>query len=82
MVPLKYLSNFGRTLEIPSFNCEINILLTWSEECIIVTGDYGDTKPKFAITDTKLYVPVMTFSAQDNEKLLQQLKTGFERTIN
>ena len=44
--------------------------LTWSEECIIVTGgDYGDKKSKFAINDTKLYVPVVTLSAQDNEKL-------------
>ena len=56
--------------------------LTWSEECIIVPGDYGEKKQKVAITDTKFYVLVATFSAQDNEKLLQQLKTGFKRTIN
>ena len=53
--------------------------LTWSEECIIATADYGNEKSKFAIIDTKLYVPVVTLSAQDNEK--QQLKTGFKRTI-
>ena len=63
-------------------NCESNILLNYSEECIIVTGDYGHRKPKFAIIDTKRYIPVVTLSAQDNEKLLQQLKTGFKRTIN
>ena len=68
---------------MPLINCEINILLTWSEECIIVTGDYCNRNPKFAITDIKLYVPVVTLSAQDNEKLLvKKLKTGFKRTIN
>ena len=57
MVPLKYLSNFWRTLEMPLINCEINISLFWSEKCIIVTGDYGvnvDNHPKFKIADTKL----------------------------
>ena len=63
-------------------NCEINIFLTWSEECIIITGTVDDKEPKFAITDTKLYVPVVTLSGQDNTKLLHQLKTGFKRTIN
>ena len=82
MAPLKYLSNFWRTLEMTLINYEINIFLTWSEECIIVTGGYGNRKPKFAITDTKVYVPVVNLSAQDNEKLLQQLKTVFKRTIN
>ena len=67
---------------MPLINCEINIFLTWSQNFIIVTRDYGNRVPKFAITDTKLYVPVVTLSAQDNEKLLQQLKTGFKRTIN
>ena len=61
------------------------IFLTWSEKCIIVTGDYcdnPDNKPKFEITDTKRYVAVVTLSTQDNEKLLQRLKTGFERITN
>ena len=56
--------------------------LTWSKKCIIVTRNYGDQEPKFPITDTERDVPVVTLSAQDNEKLLQQLKTGFKRTIN
>ena len=56
--------------------------LTWSEECIIATPGYGNTKPKFEITDIKLYVRIVTLSAQDNEKLLQQFKTGFKRKIN
>ena len=44
--------------------------MTWFEECFIVTGDYGDEKPKFAITYTRLYVPVVTLSARDNVDLL------------
>ena len=63
-------------------NCEINIFLTWSEKSIIVTGDYADREPKFAITETKLYVPVVTLLTVDNEKLLQQSKTGCKITIN
>ena len=58
MVPLKYLSNFWRFLEMPSINCE-----TWPEKCIIVIRDYGNREPKFTITDTKLYVKVVTLSA-------------------
>ena len=68
MVPLEYLSNFWRNLEMLLINFEINVFLTWTENCIIVTGDYGDNgnnHTKFEITDTKLYVPVGTLSAQD-----------------
>ena len=79
IVPLKYLSNFWRTLEMPLINCEVNLELTWSKDCVI-TNSTGEGK--FKITDAKLYVPVVTLSTQDNAKLLQQLKSGFERTIN
>ena len=79
MVPLKYLSNFWRTLEMQLINCEVNLILTWSEDCVI-TNSEGEAK--FAITETKLYVPVVTLSTQDNAKLLQQLKSGFKRTTN
>ena len=78
MVPLKYLSNFWRTLKIPLVNCEINLILTWSSTCVI-TNSTGARR--FTITDTRLYVPVVTLSTQDNAKLLQQLKSGFKRTI-
>ena len=78
IVPLKYLSNFWRTLEMPLINCEINLILTWSKDCVI-TNSTGEGK--FAITETKLYVPVVTLSTKDNEKLLQQLKSGFNKTI-
>ena len=79
IVPLKYLSNSWRTLEMPSINCEVNLILTWSKDCVITNSTGAG---KFAITDTKLYVPVVTLSTQDNAKLLQQLKSGFKRTIN
>ena len=79
MVPLKYLSNFWRTLEMPLINCEVNLILTWSSNCVI-TNSVG--AGKFEITDTKLYVPVVTLSIKENAKFLQQLKSGFKRVIN
>ena len=79
MIPLKYLSNFWRTPEMPLINCEINLILTWSEKCVLS----NDTKAKmFPINYTKLYIPVVTLSTRDNAKLLQQLKSGFKRTIS
>ena len=79
MVPLKCLSNFWRTLEMPLINCEVNLILTWSSTCVITNSNGAGT---FAITDTKLYVPVVNLSTQENTKLLQQLKSGFKRVIN
>ena len=64
---------------MPLINCEVNLILTWSKDCVI-TNSEGEAK--FAITETKLYVPVVTLSTQDNAKLLQQLKSGFKRIIN
>ena len=61
MVPLKYLNNFWRTLEMPLINSEINLLLTWSASVIIST-DAANQNATFAITDTKLYVPVITLT--------------------
>ena len=68
IVLLKYLSNFWRTLEMPLINCEVNLELTWSKDCVI-TNSTGEGK--FEITEIKLYVPVVTLSTQDNTKLLQ-----------
>ena len=79
MVSLKYLSNFWRTLEMPLINCEVNLILTWSSTCVITDSTGAGT---FEITDTKRYVPVVTLSTQENAKLLQQLKSVFERVIN
>ena len=70
MVPLKYLSNFWRTLEIPLINCEVNLILTWSSDCVINYTNVANEVPIFAITGTNLYVPVITLSTQDNAKLL------------
>ena len=64
---------------MPLINCEVNLILTWSKDCVI-TNSTGEGK--FAITETKLYVPVVTLSTKDNEKLLQQLKSGFKKTIS
>ena len=70
MVLLKYLSIFWRTLEMPSCNCEINLILTWSKNCVIsIAAVNQDTT--FAIPDTKLYVPVVTLSIQDNATRIQ-----------
>ena len=82
MVPLKYLSNFWRTLEMYLINCEINFVLTWSANCVIVSTNVANQNATFEITDTKLCVPVVTLSTQDNSKMLQQLKSGFKRVIN
>ena len=82
MIPLKYLSNFWRTLETPLINCEINLILTWSTNCVIVSTNVANQNSKLEVIDTKLYVPVVTLSIQDNSKLLQQLKSGFKRVIS
>ena len=82
MVPLKYLSNFWRTLEMPLINCEVNLILTWSSNCVLIATAVQNQGPTFTITDTKLYVPVVTLSIQENTKLLQQLKSAFKRVIN
>ena len=75
-VPLRYLSNFWKTLEMRLINCEANVILTWPSPCATTNSTSVGT---FKLTDTKLYVPVITFSTQDNSKLLQQLKSGIKR---
>ena len=89
VVPLKHLSNFRRILDIPLINSEINLILTWSENCVLTSKETRDADPAinnptngtFKITDTKLYVPVVTLSTENDKKLLEQLRTGFKRTI-
>ena len=82
MVPLKYLSNFWRTLEMPLINYEVNLILTWSSTCALIATNVQNQNTTFEITDTKLYVPVVTLSTQENTKFFQQLKSGFKRVIN
>ena len=82
MVPLKYLSNFCRTLEMPSVNYEIIPMLSWSKQCFLVASTEANQPPTFTITDTKLYVSFPTLSTQDNVKLLKQLESDFKSTVN
>ena len=69
------MENFRNAL----INCEVDLILTWSSTCVITESDGAVT---FKITDTKLYVPAVTLSIQENAKFLQQLKSGFKRVIN
>ena len=82
MVPLKYLINFWTNLKIPLINCEVNFILTWSANCVILYINDANKIPTLTLTEKKLYVPVVTLSTQDNATLLSQSKSGFKRTIN
>ena len=82
MAPLKYWNKFWRALEISLINSEINFILTWCGNCVIIYTNNANQNPTFEITETKLYVPVVTLSTQDNTKFLPQLKSRFQRTIN
>ena len=64
---------------MPLFNCKVNPIFMWSADFFISSET---EKTKFAITHTKVYVPVVTLSTQGNKKLLKQLKSGFKRKIN
>ena len=93
VIPLKYLGNFWRRLDIPLINCEIALILSWYKECVLVGRAFrgppaaaenrinSPTGAKFEITDCKSYVPVVTLSAENDNKLLEQLKSGFRRSI-
>ena len=95
-VSLKFLSNSWRTLDIPLVICEVSLILTLSENCVTTSNATREADPDadpavaeinnptsatFKINDTKLYVPVVILSAENDNKLLEQLKTGFKRTI-
>ena len=78
VVPLKYLSNFFRSLQMPLINCKIKLNLTWKKECVLST-DADDAI--FIINDTKLYVPVVTLSKEDSKDFIEQQNKGFQRSI-
>ena len=89
-IPFKYSGNFWRSLDIPLINCEITSILSWCKECVLVGRPVGGppaavinspTDAKFEITDCKLYVTVVTLSAENDNKLLEQLNSGFRRSI-
>ena len=69
VVPLKYLSNFWRSLEMPLINCKVELSLKWYERCLLTIANTAT----FKITDAKLYVPIVTLSAEDNAKLSKLL---------
>ena len=97
-VPLKHLSNFWKVLAIPLINCEVPLALSWSGNCVIASYEkrlvtaaqggnptvYDDspTNAVFKITDCKLYVLVVTLSVENDNKRLEQLKTGFKKQLN
>ena len=78
VVPLKYLSNFFRSLEMPLINCKIKLNLTWKKECVL-SNQAGAAI--FIINDTKMYVPVVTLSKEDNKDFIEQQNKGFQRSI-
>ena len=78
VVPLKYLSNFFRSLEIPLINCKIKLNLTCKKDCVLST-DAGNAV--FIINDTKMHVPVVTLSKEDNKDFIEQQNKGFQRSI-
>ena len=85
IVPLKYFSNFFRSLEMPLINCKIKLNLTWKKECVLSTDaddavNHGNNAV-FIINDTKLYVPVVTLSKEDNKDFIEQQNKGFQRSI-
>ena len=63
-------------------NCKIELILTWSANCVIIYADIANQNLTFTRTETNLYVPVATLSTQDNTKFLQQLKSDFKRTVS
>ena len=94
VVPLKYLSNFWRTVDIPLINCEVSLALTRTENCVITNKAYRKADAEtavvridnpinaaFQIRDTNLYVPVVTLSTENDKKLLEKLRARFKRTI-
>ena len=91
VAPLKCLSDFWKSLDTPLIDCELSLTLTWPENCVItylerreITNTRIDSSPTnatFKITDAKLYLPVVTLLTKDDNNLLQQLKSGFRRTI-
>ena len=84
VIPLKHLSNFWRSLNILLINCEVELILTWTKNCALADMTAANNPPtglEFQITDTKLYVPVVTLSKENDKKLLEQLISGFKRIV-
>ena len=71
------MNNIWRSLETPLINCKIHLELNWTKDCIMPT--IADTT--FKITNTKLYVLIVTLSSKDNVKLVRLLEKGFKRLV-
>ena len=96
-IPLKYLGNFWRILNILLINCKVSLNLSWTDKCVLVSRYHRNepnpqsnppvnainspSEAKFKITDCKLYVPVVTLSTENENKLFETLKSGFKRTV-
>ena len=83
-LPLKYLGNFWRSLEMPLINCKVEFSLNWIENCIHTVNPNANnniSKATFKITDAKFYVPIITLKTEDNVKLPKLLIEGFKRLI-
>ena len=89
VIPLKHLSNFWRALNIPLIIYEVELILTWSKNCVLADMTVNAAHPAivapsgatFKINDTKLHVSVVTLSKENDTKFLEQLKTGFKRNV-
>ena len=86
IVPLKYLSNSWRSLEIPLINNKVELKHKWTKHCVLpaASGDNTNSNPDnitFTIKDTKLFVPIVTLLAKDNQKLLKLLSKGLEKSM-
>ena len=79
MVSLKYLSIFWRTLEVPLINCDISIMLTWPKNSILVASFVTNQEPTLTITDTKLYVSVITLSTLSTRKIIETIRIRIQK---
>ena len=79
VVSLKYLSNFWRFLDLPLISCEIELAMKWTRNCVLIEEDDHVLGICFIITSTKLYVPVVTLSINDNVIFLENIKQRFKR---
>ena len=81
-IPLKYLSNFWRSLDLPLINYKMELDLLWTKDCVLIQHHNNITGTNIMITSTKLYVPVVTMSINDKINFLENIKHGFKRTIS
>ena len=82
ITPFKYFSNFWRLLDLPLINCEIELDLLWTKYCVLIEENNDITGVNFAIIATKLYLPVVTLSINDNINFLRNIRQGFKWTIS